>query len=32
MEGKIEGTGRQGRRSKKLLEDMKETIRYWKLK
>jgi hypothetical protein len=35
-EGKIEGTievaGRGGRRSKQLLEDLKETRSYWKLK
>jgi len=32
IEEKIEGTGGQGRRSKELLDDMKERIRYWKLK
>jgi hypothetical protein len=35
-EGKIEGgigvTGRRGRRRKQLLDDLKENIRYWKLK
>jgi hypothetical protein len=33
--GKIEGvevTGRQGRRRKQLLDDLKETRGYWKLK
>jgi hypothetical protein len=30
--GKIEGTGRRGRRPKKLLNDRKEARRYWKLK
>jgi hypothetical protein len=36
MEGKIEErievTGRRGRRSKQLLDDLKERRRYWKLK
>jgi hypothetical protein len=36
IEGKIEGTvkvtGRQGRRRKQLLDDLKETRGYWKLK
>ena len=27
-----EVTGRQGRRRKRLLDDLKETTRYWKLK
>jgi hypothetical protein len=30
--GKIKGTGRQGRRCKQLLDNLKETRRYWKLK
>jgi len=32
IEGKIEVTGRRARRSKQLLEDLKETRGYWKLK
>jgi hypothetical protein len=36
IEGKIEGgievTGRQGRRRKQLLDDMKKTRGHWKLK
>jgi hypothetical protein len=36
IEGKVEGrtemTGRRGRRRKQLLDDLKETRRYWKLK
>ena len=32
IEGRIEVTGRRGRRSKKLLVDLKEKRRYWKLK
>jgi hypothetical protein len=32
LEGRIEMTGRQGRRSKQLLDDIKEKRRYWKLK
>ena len=32
IEGKIEGTGRQGRRRKQLLIDLTDTRRYWKLK
>jgi hypothetical protein len=32
LEGRIEMTGRQGRRSKQLLDDLKEKRRYWKLK
>jgi hypothetical protein len=32
LEGRIEMTGRQGRRRKQLLDDLKEKIRYWKLK
>jgi hypothetical protein len=36
IEGKIEGrikmTGRQGRRHKQLLDDLRERRRYWKLK
>jgi hypothetical protein len=30
--GRIEMTGRRGRRRKKLLDDLMEKIRYWKLK
>jgi hypothetical protein len=30
--GRIEMTGRRGRRRKKLLDDLKEKRRYWKLK
>ena len=32
IEGRIEMTGRQGRRRKQLLDDLKEKIGYWKLK
>jgi len=32
IEGKIEGTGRRGRRCKKLLKEIKEKKEYWKLK
>jgi hypothetical protein len=32
LEGKIEMTGRRGRRRKQLLEDPKENRRYWRLK
>jgi hypothetical protein len=32
IEGKIIGTRRPGRRRKQLLDDLKEAIRYWKLK
>jgi predicted urease superfamily metal-dependent hydrolase len=32
IEGDIEGIGRQGRRHKQLLDDLKQTRRYWKLK
>jgi hypothetical protein len=32
IEGKIEGTGRRGRRSKQLQNDFKEKRTYWKLK
>jgi hypothetical protein len=32
MEGRIEVTGRQGRRHKQLLGDLKKTTDYWKLK
>jgi hypothetical protein len=32
IEGKIAGKGRRGRRCKQLLDDFKETRRYWKLK
>ena len=32
IEGRIEVTGRRGRRSKLLLDDLKETRVYWKLK
>jgi hypothetical protein len=31
IEGRIEMTGRRGRRSKQLLDDLKEKKRYWKL-
>jgi hypothetical protein len=31
-EGRIEMTGRRGRRRKQLLDDLKEKRRYWKLK
>jgi hypothetical protein len=32
IEGKILGTRRRGRRRMQLLDDLKETRRYWKLK
>jgi hypothetical protein len=32
LEGRIEMTGRRGRICKKLLDDLKEKRRYWKLK
>ena len=32
VKGSIEVTGRRGRRRKQLLDDLKETIGYWKLK
>jgi hypothetical protein len=32
LEGRIEMTGRRGRRRKQLLDNLKEKIRYWKLK
>jgi hypothetical protein len=32
IEGRIEMTGRRGRRRKQLLDDLKEKTRYWKLK
>jgi hypothetical protein len=32
LEGRIEMTGRRGMRLKQLLDDLKETRRYWKLK
>jgi hypothetical protein len=32
LEGRIEMTGRRGRRRKQLLDDLKERRRYWKLK
>jgi hypothetical protein len=32
IEGRIEVTGRQRRRRKQLLDSLKETIEYWKLK
>jgi hypothetical protein len=32
LEGRIEMMGRQGRRYKQLLDDLKEKRRYWKLK
>ena len=31
-EGKVEVIGRRGRRCKRLLDDIKRTISYWKLK
>jgi hypothetical protein len=31
LEGRIEMTGRRGRRRKQLLDDLKEKRRYWKL-
>jgi hypothetical protein len=32
LEGRIEMTGRRGRRRKELLDDLKEKRIYWKLK
>ena len=32
IEGRIEGKGRRGRGRKQILDDLKETRRYWKLK
>jgi hypothetical protein len=32
LQGRIEMTGRQGRRRKQLLDDVKEKRRYWILK
>jgi hypothetical protein len=32
IEGKIPGTRRRGRRRMQLLDDLKDTRRYWKLK
>jgi hypothetical protein len=32
LEGRIEMTGRRGRRCKQLLDDLKEKRRYWKFK
>jgi hypothetical protein len=32
IEGRIEVTGRRGRRHEQLLDDLKEKRRYWKLK
>jgi hypothetical protein len=32
LEGRIEITGRRGRRRKQLLDDLKKKRRYWKLK
>jgi hypothetical protein len=32
LEGRMEMTGRRGRRRKQLLDDLKERRRYWKLK
>jgi hypothetical protein len=32
VEGRLEMTGRRGRRGKQLLDDLKEKRRYWKLK
>ena len=31
-EGRVEGTGRRWKRRKQLLDDVKETKSYWKLK
>jgi hypothetical protein len=31
IEGRIDMTGRRGRRRKQLLDDLKEKRRYWKL-
>jgi hypothetical protein len=32
IEGNLEGKGREGGRHKQLLDDLKETRQYWKLK
>jgi hypothetical protein len=32
LEGRVEMTGRRGRRRKQLLDDLKEKIIYWKMK
>jgi hypothetical protein len=32
LQGRVEVTGRRGRRCKKLLDELKEKRRYWKLK
>ena len=32
VEGKVEVTGRRGRRRMQLLDNLKETRKYWKLK
>jgi len=32
VEGRVEVTGRRGRRRKQLLDSLKETREYWKLK
>jgi len=32
VDGKIEGLGRQGRRHNQLMDDLKETRQYWKLR
>jgi hypothetical protein len=32
LEGRIEKTGRRGRRRKQLLDELKEKNKYWKLK
>ena len=32
IEGKLEATGRRGRRRRQLPDDLKKTRRYWKLK
>jgi hypothetical protein len=32
LEGRIEMTGRRGRRRKQLLDDLKDKRRYWELK
>jgi hypothetical protein len=31
IEGRIEVTGRRGRRHRRLLDDLKKSIRYWEL-
>jgi hypothetical protein len=32
LEGRIEMTGKRGRRRRQILDDLKEKRRYWKLK